>query len=140
MSEQREQFQRRVEELVARFERDVDANEWATRRYPKRIRDEDRTVYEVPALYLQKGPIKLLLDPIGYDLIDAEGAFDLYLIPVYDPTVSFFFEKGRWMIYCTPPLDFMGEPSATETQVLPLTAETINQVLNSIADHVVPSI
>jgi hypothetical protein len=34
MSEQSEQFQRRVEELVARFEGEVDRREWITRRYP----------------------------------------------------------------------------------------------------------
>ena len=32
MSEQREQFQRRVEELVAQFEREVDRREWVTGR------------------------------------------------------------------------------------------------------------
>ena len=52
-SEEREQFRRRVEELVARFEGEVDHREWVTRRYPKRLRDEAREVYEVPALYLQ---------------------------------------------------------------------------------------
>jgi hypothetical protein len=61
MSEQREQFQRRVEELVAQFEREVDRREWVTGRYPKKLRDEARQVYKVPALRLQKGPINLLL-------------------------------------------------------------------------------
>jgi len=68
MSEQREQFRRRVEELVARFEGEVDRHEWVTRRYAKRLRDDARQVYEFPALYLQKGPTSLLLDPIGYDV------------------------------------------------------------------------
>ena len=50
MSEQHEQSRRRVEELVARFEAEVDRREWVTRRYPKRLRDDARQVYEVPAL------------------------------------------------------------------------------------------
>ena len=59
--------------------------EWVTRRYPKKLRDEARQVYEVPALHLQKGPTNLLLDPIGYDVPGAEGAADLYLMPAIRP-------------------------------------------------------
>ena len=88
MSERREQFRRRVEELVVTLEGDVDRREWVTRRYPKRLRDDARQVYEVPALFLQKGPTSLFLDPIGYDVPGAEGAADLYLMPTYDPTRS----------------------------------------------------
>jgi hypothetical protein len=136
MSEQREQFQRRIEELVARFEADVDRSEWITRRYPKRLRDDDRQVYEVPALRLQKGPINLLLDPIGYDVPGAEAALDIYLMPTYDPTASVYFENGQWVIYVSYP------PYTVESQseALPLSAETINQVLDTIAEHAVPSI
>ncbi len=117
MSEQREQFQRRVEELVAQFEREVDANEWVTRRYPKRLRDDDREVYEIPALYLQKGPVKLLLDPIGYDFPGAEGAADLYLMPAYDPTTSLYFDEGRWNIYHAAPVVYTNPHSTTDPQV-----------------------
>jgi hypothetical protein len=55
MPEQREQFRQRVEELVAGFEGGVDRHEWVTRRYPKRLKDDDRQVFEVPALYLHEG-------------------------------------------------------------------------------------
>jgi len=140
MSEQREQFRRRVEELVARFEREVDRGEWVTRRYPKRLRDDARQVYEVPALYLQKGPTRLLLDPIGYDVPGAEGAADLYLMPTYDPTASVYFEDGQWLIHYAFPPDPMERDSVVEAQALPLCAETINQVVDSIAEHAVPSI
>ena len=138
MSEQREQFQRRVEELVAQFEREVDRREWVTGRYPKKLRDDARQVYEVPSLRLQKGPINLLLDPIGYDVPGAEGAADLYLMPGYDPTASIYFEDGRWVIHYAFPPDPFETHSVIETQILPLSAETINQVLNSIAEHAVP--
>jgi hypothetical protein len=140
MSEKREQFRRRVEELVAQFERDVDRSEWVTRRYPKRLRDDTRQVYEVPALYLQKGPTSLLLDPIGFDVPGAEGAVDLYLMPTYDPTASVYFEGGRWVIHYAVLTDPMEAPSARESDALHLSAVTINEVLNSIAEHAVPSI
>jgi hypothetical protein len=140
MLEGREQFRKRVEELVARFEGEIDRREWVTRRYPKRMRDDSREVYEVPALYLQKGPTKLLLDPVGYDVPGAEAAGDLYLMPTYDPAASVYFEHGRWMIHYAFPPDPLATHSAVESQALYLSAVTINQVLDSIAEHAVPSI
>lgn len=140
MSGQREQFQQRVEELVAQVEREVDSGQWVTRRYPKRLRDDPSAVYEVPALYLQKGPTRLLLDPIGYDVPGAEGAADLYLMPTYDPLASLYFEDGRWAIHYAFPPDPMETHSVIEAEVLPLSIDTINRVLNSIAEHAVPSV
>lgn len=137
MTEPRTQFQGRVEELVTRFEHEVDRRDWITRRYPKRLRDDAREVYEVSALYVQKGATSLLLDPIGYDVPGAEGAADLYLMPAYDPMASLYFEGGQWVLHYA----FPAEPGAvTEAQALPLSNETINEVLNSIADHAVPSV
>jgi hypothetical protein len=140
MSEQREQFQKRVEELVTQFEAEVVPHDWITRRYPKRLRDDARQVYEIPALYLQKGPTILLLDPIGYDVPGAAAAADLYLMPTYDPTASLYFEEGRWMIHYAFPLGSMEADSMVEVQSLPLSAAAINQILDSIAEHVVPSV
>jgi hypothetical protein len=140
MSEQREQFQRRAEELVGRFESGVDRREWVTRRYPKRLRDDDRQIYEVPSLYLQKGPTNLLLDPIGHDVPGAEGAADIYQMPAYDPMASVYFENGQWVIYYAFPPDPMETHSVIEAQALPLSSDTINKVLDSIAEHAVPSV
>ncbi len=138
MSEQVDQFRRRVENLVGRFEGDVDHNEWLTRRYPKKLRDDSGQIYEVPALRLQRGPINLLLDPVGFDVPGAEGAADLYLMPGYDPTASVYFEEGRWVIHYTFPPDPLETHSVVEPLILPLSSEKINQVLNSIAEHAEP--
>jgi hypothetical protein len=140
MSEQRRRFQRRVEELVARFETDLDRGEWILRRYPKRFRDESLEVFEIPALYMQKGPTSLLLDPIGYDIPGAEGAVDIYQMPAYDPMVTLYFEGGRWIFHYPPPRDDLASPPKDEPQGLPLSAETINQVLDSIIEHAVSPI
>ena len=32
------------------------------------MRDVDGQVFEIPALFLQKGPTRVLLDPIAYDV------------------------------------------------------------------------
>ncbi len=104
------------------------------------MRDDDRQVYLVPALYLQKGPTSLLLDPIGYNIPGTEGAADLYLMPTYDPTASVYFEGGQWVIEYNFPPNPTEACSDIDTQPLPLSAETINQVLNSIAEYAVPSV
>ena len=82
----------------------------------------------------------MLLDPIGYDVPGAEGAADLYLMPTYDPAASVYFEDGQWVIHYIFPPDPMETHSEVEAQALPVSAETINQILNSIAEHAVPSI
>lgn len=140
MLQRREEFRQRVEELVARFERHVDRQKWITRCYPKRLRDDTRQVYEVPALYLQKGPTNLLLDPIGYDVPGAEGAADLYLMPTYDPMASVYFEGGQWVIQYAFPPDPMETHSMIGTEALPLSAETINPRLDSVAEPAVTSV
>jgi hypothetical protein len=140
MSEQREQFQRRVEELVTRFEREVDRREWLTRRYSKKLRDDARDVYEVPALFVQKGATSLLLDPVGYDVPGSAGAADLYLMPAYDPMANLYFEGGEWILHYAFPPDQIEPHSAIEHQAFPLSAATINQVLNSIAEYAVSSV
>ena len=134
MSDQREQFRVQIEALVVRFEAEVDRREWITRRYPKRLRDDAGAIYEVPALYVQKGATSLLLDPVGYDMPGADAAADLYLMPAYDPMASLYFENGRWMLHYAFPAD------PGETKALPLSAQTINQVLDTIAEHAVPSV
>jgi hypothetical protein len=136
MSEQRDQFQRRVEALVAQVKSWVEPHEWVTKLYPKRMRDVDRQVFEIPALFLQKGPTRLLLDPVAYDVPGSEGAVDLCLMPTYDDSASLFFQNGGWVIYYT----FPESPSLVENQALALSESSINQVLDSIAEHAVPSL
>ena len=104
------------------------------------MRDTEGEVFEIPALYLQKGPTRLLLDPISYDVPGAEAAVDLYLMPTYDDTATVYFEDGKWVIYYTFPPDSLEPHSAIEAKVLPLNPETMNQVLDSIAAHAVPSV
>ena len=82
----------------------------------------------------------MLLDPIGYDVPGAEGAADLYLMPTYDPAASVYFEDGQWVIHYAVPRDPMATDPVVESKGLLLSAATINQVLNSIAEHAVPSL
>ena len=139
MSTQRDQFQNRVVALVNQVRQWVEPHDWVTKPYPKKMRDVGNHLYEIPALYLQKGPIRVLLDPVAYDVPGTEGVVDLYLMPTYDDMASLYFEGGRWMIHYAFPPDPMETHSVIETKVLPLDETTINQVLDSIATYAEPS-
>ena len=139
MSEQRDQFRNRTAALVEQVQSWVEPHDWVTKTYPKKMRDIENKVYEVPALFLQKGPIRVLLDPVAYDVPGAEGVVDLYLMPTYDDMASLYFEKEAWMIHYAFPPEPAETHSVIETQALPLSEETINNVLDSIATHAAPS-
>jgi hypothetical protein len=139
MSKQRSQFQKRVKALVKQVKGWVEPREWVTKPYSKKMRDVDHQVFEIPALFLQKGPIRVLLDPVAYGVPGAEGVVDLYLMPTYDDMASLYFEKGEWVIHYAFPPDPFETHSVIETKTLALSENTINQVLDSIANHAAPS-
>ena len=139
MSEQRDQFRNRVEALVNQVRRFAEPHEWVTKVYTKKLRDVENHVYQIPALFLQKGPVRVLLDPVAYDVPGAEGVVDLYLMPTYDDLASFYFEGGTWRIHYAFPPAPTETRSAIETEALPLVEESVNKVLDSIADHAEPS-
>jgi len=133
MSEQRNQFQSRVEALVEQVREWVEPHEWVTKPYPKKMRDALNQVFQVPALFLQKGPTRVLLDPVAYDVPGSEGVVDLYLMPTYDDMASLSLRKGTWMIHYGFP------PAPEEPTDLPLDEGTLNQVLDSITANAAPS-
>jgi len=133
MPEQRDQFRSRVEALVEQVRPWVESHEWVTKPYTKKLRDSDGQIFLIPALFLQKGPIRVLLDPIAYDVPGAEGVVDLYLMPTDDDLASLYFEEGAWRIHYAFP------PDPMEAQTLPLNEQTVNEVLDSIAAHAEPS-
>jgi hypothetical protein len=139
MSDKRDQFQELVLALVKQVREWVEPHEWVTKSYPKKMRDVDQKVFEIPALFLQKGPTRVLLDPVAYDVPGAEGVVDLYLMPTYDDMASLYFESGEWVIHYVFPPNPMETHSVVQATALALSEETINQILDSIADHAEPS-
>jgi len=61
-------------------------------------------------------------------------------MPTYDPMASLYLENGQWVLHHAFACDSAEPRPANETEELPLSADTINRVLNSIADHAVPSV
>jgi hypothetical protein len=139
MSKQTDQFQNHVRSLVAQVQEWARPNEWVTKTYPKKMRDDRNQILEVPSLFLQKGPTRVLLDPVAYDVPGAEAVVDLYLMPTYDDMASLYFENGAWAIHYAFPPDPAETHSVIETEAMPLCQESLNQVLDSIAAHAEPS-
>ena len=73
MAEQRERCRREWTSSSAQVAGWVEPNDWVTKPYAKRMRDADGTIYEVRSLFLQKGPTRLLLHPIAYDVCRDRG-------------------------------------------------------------------
>jgi hypothetical protein len=133
MSERAVQFKKRVEALVEEIRGFTEPHDWVTRPYPKKFRDSDQTIHMIPALFLQKGPVRVLLDPVAYDVPGSDGAVDLYLMPTYDDMASLYFEKGHWLIRYSSPMTSLEQSLGEQADAIPLNEATINQILDSIA-------
>ncbi len=140
MSEKSTRFASEVEHVVRQFEAVVAAMNQLDRRDEKRMRDETGDVYSVQSLTIFLGPMRLLLDPNGYDLPGCDGAIDLYLLPPYDPVATLYLEDGKWFLH-SPDLtsqESIAHPTRWERSAL--TSESIASLLESIARHAVPSV
>jgi hypothetical protein len=140
MSDKSDAFAKQVETVVNDFEASLSGHDWSMRRDPKRMRDEIGNVYSVLSLTLIKGPVRLLLDPNGYDIPGAGGVIDLYLLPPYDPVATLFLEDGEWFMHSAFPdaLDAVCNPTGWIRSRL--TEDSIRNTLGSIVEHAVPSV
>jgi len=130
-----QQFHDRVVALVERVKEWAVPHDWVTKEYPKKVRNGEKQTCEIPALFLQRGPTRILLDPIAYDIPGAEGLVDLYLMPGYDDVASLYFKDGDWAIHYTFSPNRMTTDPLIEAEALPLREDTINKVLDAIAAH-----
>lgn len=77
--------------------------DWSTRQIEKRMKDSRLGVYEAPALIMQKGTTRVLLDPVARFAPSSDGVVDLHLMPAYDDIVSLFVVAGEWHPYSMIP-------------------------------------
>jgi hypothetical protein len=139
MSDARRQFERLVTDLVRQVNAWAGPADWTTQTYPKRMRDSNGSVFEVPALRLQKGPTRVLLDPIAYDVPGADAVVDLYLMPTYDDLASLYHRPDGWEIQYLFPDDPV-RSTLEEAEALPLDQAALLRVLDAIAAHATPSV
>jgi hypothetical protein len=124
----------RLESLVRDVEGWAKELGWATRWIEKRLDDSQIGKYSVPALILQDGTDRILLEPIGRSAPGAEGVVDLYRMPAYDDIATLYYYDGRWNLHYF----FPGTGTATgirEAPAKPLSKETLQEVLAEMKQH-----
>jgi hypothetical protein len=125
---------RLVSDLVAQVEQWGQELGWATRRIEKRLEDSQIGKHPVPALLLQEGTCRVLLEPVGRSAPGADGVVDLYRMPAYDDIASLYFYGNRWNLHA---LSLGGPVSATARQAagVPLSKESLQRVLEELKQH-----
>lgn len=128
----RDEWLARLNGLVAMVKGWVEEADWSTRPIKKSMRDSVLGPYQAPALLMQRGTVKVLLDPVGRFAPGTEGVVDLYLMPGYDDIASLYRVEGGWrMNYAfrpTPVMEGMNRAKSIE-----LNEAAFNQVLNEMA-------
>jgi hypothetical protein len=101
---------------------------WATRRIEKDMDDSQIGAYQAPALLMQEGTTRVLLDPVARFAPGVDGVVDLYLMPAYDDIASLYYQDGNWHLHYMIP----GMAPAATTREAPsklLTRDSFRQVL-----------
>jgi hypothetical protein len=106
---------------------------WATRRIDKSMEDSQIGKYKAPALLMQEGTDRVLLEPIARSAPGAEGVVDLYLMPAYDDIASLYYADGRWNLHYV--FSGTGAANTHEAPAKPLSQDTLREVLAEMRDH-----
>jgi hypothetical protein len=104
---------------------------WSTRRIEKRMEDSQIGTYQAPALLMQEGTTRMLLEPIARSAPGVDGVVDLYLMPAYDDIATLYHCEGQWQLHYL----FPGTPAAptiSEANSKPLSKETFKEVLEEM--------
>jgi hypothetical protein len=120
----------RVTSLLGQVEQWAEELGWATRRIEKQLDDSRIGKHQVPALLMQEGTCRLLLEPIGRSMPGAEGLVDLYRMPAYDDIASLYFYEDRWNLHF-PASDSAGVP-VRQVPGEPLSRETLRKALEEM--------
>ena len=117
-------------ELVGSWAAELD---WSTRQIEKKMKDSRLGSYAAPALIMQKGTTRVLLDPIARFAPGSDGVVDLYLMPAYDDIASLYLVNGKWQLHYM----FPGSPVAAtirDAESVPLSKEALSQVLDEMSE------
>jgi hypothetical protein len=125
----------RVNALVDQVERWAKELNWSTRRIEKGIDDPRIGKHRVPALLMQEGTCRALLEPIARSTPGAEGVVDLYLMPAYDDIAVLFYYDHRWNLHYNTARGTNAVVPAPEA--VPLSKETLGKVLAEMTQNAV---
>jgi hypothetical protein len=118
----------RVTSLVAQVEQWARELGCSSRRVDKKLEDARIGTHRVPALLMQEGTCRVLLEPLGRSAPGAEGVVDLYLLPAYDDIASLYYYGDRWNLHYLFP-DTKPAATVREAEAMPLSKETFEKVL-----------
>jgi hypothetical protein len=125
-----EEWINRLSELVESVDTWAQELGWATRRIQKKMEDSQIGQYRAPALLMQEGTVRIILEPIARSAPGAEGVVDLYLMPAYDDIATLFYE-GEWKLQYPFPKAPLAD-DVEEVPPLPFSKETLRAVLEEL--------
>jgi hypothetical protein len=107
---------------------------WSTKRIDKPMEDSQIGKYAAPALLMQDGTTKFLLEPITRSAPGTEGVVDLYLMPGYDDIASLYHYSKRWNLHHV----YSGQKgiaNVRDAEAKPLTKANLRKVLEEMKAH-----
>ena len=107
---------------------------WSTRLIDSPLEDSQIGHYRAPALLMQEGTDRVLLEPVGRLAPGTEGVVDLYLMPAYDDIATLYHYDGCWNVHHVVP-GTVGAPNTRQAPAKPLSKETLQEVLAEMRSH-----
>jgi hypothetical protein len=98
------------------------------------MKDSRLGSYEAPALMIQQGTTRVLLDPVARFAPGVDGVVDLYLMPAYDDIASLYLVDSQWQLHYVFP-NTPAIAKAGEADVSPLSREAFSRVLDEMSKH-----
>ena len=120
--------------LIDMVKRWADELGWSTKVIPKPMSDSEVGDYRAPALLLQEGVTRILLEPIARSAPGAQGVADLYLMPAYDDIATLYYYDGKWHVHYAKPTG-LAVASTREGESRPLTKASLRDVLAEMTSH-----
>ena len=128
-----EEWLGRLSELIHSVDAWATELGWSTRRIEKKMKDSVAGTYRAPALLMQEGTIRTILEPIARSAPGVGGVVDLYLLPAYDDIATLCYYPDGWKIHDP----FPGGPPVSaveEIEPKPLSREVLKAVLEGMRD------
>jgi hypothetical protein len=98
------------------------------------MEDSEIGSYTAPALLLQEGTTRVLLEPIARITPRADGVVDLYLMPAYEDIASLYYYGRKWHIHYPQPGD-PGVSTIRDAKSKVLSRASLQGVLEAMKTH-----
>jgi hypothetical protein len=123
-----------LDRLIKQLTEWLDDLGWSHRLIEKPLDDSEIGTHKVPALLLQDGATRMLVEPIARRAPRAQGVVDLYRMPAYEDIATFYFDGRKWQVRYAEPTESFGR-DAGEAETKPLSKATLRSVLETMKCH-----